>query len=143
MAQVQCNVSSNDPVTGKKIKAQLTGAPIGFGGYPSHVTYKLIFKETDDNTDAIPSGPTEREKKAVSSYEETFQIDTRLISSTTKLYLPYDSQDVNKISLQDYFANKVINTYSGVGGGDASWKFAEGLLKEVVAIKQANGELPV
>ena len=141
MAQVKVNITNNDPVTGKKIKAQLTNMPFGFGGFPKIVQYLEVLKEVDDTTDAIPSGNTEREKKAVMQSEQTFVIDKRTIHKTTKVYVAVD--DPNAITLEEHFATKVINTLPGVGNADQSWKFVEGVLKEVIAIRQANGELPV
>jgi len=143
MAEVKCNVTNNDPDTGKKIKAFLSGAPLGFGGYPIHVSYILKYKEIDDVTDAIPPANTSTSRNSIKDIEETFYVTDRKISGVTKLYLPDDTVDINAVSLKDYFANKIINTYQGTGGGDPAWKFAEGVLKEVISIRQLNGELPV
>jgi hypothetical protein len=143
MAQVKVKITNTDPVTGKKMIAFLTGMPFVEYGNPAHVSFLIKFKETDESTDAIPADGTLNAKRAVTQAEYLFPINTRKISSTTKLYLPDDTQDVNAIALKDYFATKVINTYQGVAGGDQSWKFAEGVLKEVITVMQANGELPV
>lgn len=143
MAQVKVKITNTDPVTGKKMIALLTGMPFVEYGNPIHVSFLIKFKEVDETTDAAPANGTLNAQRAVTQAEYTFPIGTRKISSTTKLYLPDDTQDVNAIMLQDYFSTKVINTYPGVGGGDQTWKFAEGVLKEVIAVMQANGELPV
>jgi len=143
MAQVKVKITNTDPVTGKKMIAFLTGMPFVEYGNPVHVSFLIKFKEVDESTDAIPADSTLNAQRAVTQAEYRFPIGFRKISSTTKLYLPDDTQDVNAITLEDYFANKVINTYQGVAGGDQTWKFAEGVLKEVIAIMQANGELPV
>lgn len=143
MAQVKVKITNSDPETGKKMIAFLTGMPFVEYGNPTHVSFLVKFKEVDESTDAIPAGSTLNQVRAVKEAEYLFGIGDRKISSTTKLYLPNDTQDVNAITLKDYFATKVINTYQGVAGGDQTWKFAEGILKEVIAIMQANGELPV
>jgi len=140
--EVKYKVTNNDPVTGKRMLVYLTGAPLKGNGAPDHVTYLVKLKEADDSSDAIPINSTERAIKAVSSYEERFEINDRKISSVTRLYLPRNTQDPNAITLQDYFATKVISSFPGTNGGDQAWKFAEGILREVVLIKQANGEMP-
>lgn len=143
MAEVKFKITNNDPVTGKRMIAYLTGAPLGVGGYPSHVSYLIRLKENDENTDAVPPNNTDRTKKAYQSYEEKFHINGQKIKLSTKIYLPEETQDPEAITLSEYFATKIISTLPGVGGGDQAWKFAEGILREVILIKQANGEMPV
>ncbi|MFN7465250.1 MAG: hypothetical protein ACK53T_01410 [Planctomycetota bacterium] len=143
MAQVKFKVTNNDPVTGKRMILELTAAPIGRDGYPLFVQYLVTLKETNETTDAIPNGTTQRARKAVESYEETFMINQRKISSTTRLYLSDDTVDPNAITLAFYFESKILNTFPGVGNGDCLDDLARGILREVILIRQANGELPV
>jgi len=143
MAEVKRKITDNDPFTGKKLVAYLTNAPLNGSGYPSMIQWVEKVKETDETTDASPANSTERAVAAVRPVEYTFHINNRKISSVTKLYLPDNTVDINAITLAEYFTTKVISTFPGVAGGDQAWKMAEGYLREVIAIKQANGELPV
>lgn len=144
MPQVKVKISNAEPNTGKKLIAILTNAPLRRFGYPEIVQWQEYIKEVDESTDAVPPNSNERTASLYKQGEEkTFNVNERKISSTTRLYLPEDTVDVNAITLKDYFATKVINQFPGVAGGDQAWKFAEGILKEVIAIKQANGEMPV
>jgi len=143
MAEVKFKITNNDPVSGKRMIAYLTSAPLSVGGFPLFVQYLVKLKEVDESTDAIPAGNTDRAKQAVASFESAqYAINGRKISSITKLYLPDNTVDVNAITLQDYFANKIVTSFSGVGGSDPLSKLAEGILREVISIQQANGELP-
>lgn len=143
MAQVKFKVTNNDPLTGKRMIAELTNASIGRLGYPLFIQYLITIKETDEITNALPNGTTERAKKAVESYEETFYINERKISAINRLYLADNTDDPNAISLAEYFETKILNTFPGVGGGDRFDILIRGLLREVISIKQANGELPI
>lgn len=126
--EVKYKVTNADPVTGKKMLVYLTAAPLRGDGAPSHINYLVKLKEVNESTDAIPAATDERSVKAVASYEDRFEITDRKISSTTLLYLPDSTVDVNAISMRTFFATKIINTFPGVQGGDQAWKFAEGLL---------------
>jgi hypothetical protein len=140
MAQIKRKVTDLDPTTGKKIIAFLTNAPIGEKGNPIFINYLLKYKEADESTD--PTGNDDLLRSIYTVREYRFEINQRKISSSTLLYLLDDTVDPNAISLEDYFANKAINTFPGVNNGDAAWKYAEGILRQVILIKQANGELP-
>ncbi len=140
--EVRFRISNNDPVSGKRIIAFLTNAPLGRDGTPLFIQYLVTLKEVDEVTDAIPSGTTKRAKRAVESYEETFVIDDRKIHGTTLLYLPENTTNPNAITLKEYFRTRTINDFPGVSGGDPARDFAEGLLRQMILIRQANGELP-
>lgn len=142
MSKVRFKITNADLVTGKRMIAELTNAPIGRMGHPLFVQYLVTFKEVDESTDAVPANGTGWAKRAVSPYEETFMINERKISSVSKLYLPDDTTDPNAITLADYFKSKILNTFPGVAGGDSLDVLARGILREVVAIQQVNGELP-
>jgi len=143
MAEVKFKITNNGSISGKKEIAYLTAMPFNGYGSPSFVGFLIRFKETDEITDAIPADSTLNARRVINVVEYNFQIGLQKISSVTKLYLPDDTVDVDAITLQDYFATKVINSFPGVAGGDQAWKFAEGVLKEVVAIMQTNGELSI
>jgi hypothetical protein len=143
MAEVKFKITNNGSISGKKEIAFLRAMPFNGYGSPSFVAFLIKFKEADETTDAIPADGTLNAKRVITQVEYNFPIGDRKISSLTKLYLPDDTVDVNAVMLKDYFADKVINTYPNVAGGDPTWELAEGILKEVVAIMQTNGELSV
>ncbi|MCE2934691.1 MAG: hypothetical protein LW845_01570, partial [Flammeovirgaceae bacterium] len=66
----------------------------------------------------------------------------RKIHGTTLLYLPENTTNPNAITLKEYFRTRTINDFPGVSGGDPARDFAEGLLRQMILIRQANGELP-
>lgn len=141
--EVKFKVTNSDPVTGKRMIVFLTNAPIGAEGYPLQIQYLVKLKEADETTDAAPADGSIRAKRAVETYEESFFITDRKINSTTLLYLPDDTTDPNAITLKEYFRTKVISSFPGVGGGDPFRDIGEGLLRQMVAIRQANGEMPL
>jgi len=104
--EVRFRISNNDPVSGKRIIAFLTNAPLGRDGTPLFIQYLVTLKEVDEVTDAIPSGTTQRSRRAVESYEETFVIDDRKIHGTTLLYLPENTTNPNAITLKEYFRTR-------------------------------------
>lgn len=142
MSQVRFKITNTDPVTGKRMIAELTNISIGRFGYPLFVQYIVTLKETDETTDAAPINATERAKRAVSQYEETFNINDRKIDSVTKLYLPDNTTNPNAILLAEYFRKKVITSFPGVAGGDQFATLSRGVLREAIAIQQANSEQP-
>lgn len=156
MATIKFNVGT-DPVTGKKQK--YTSVEVRFQyGVPIEFIGSMSFHENND-TPAVPGGTTERQKKSVESYMENYpgailgkSLDQQWMNSVSKLYLPgpNDLTDPenpvpypNAVLMSDYFQNKLINTFPNTGGGDALWKGIEGICKEMIAIRQANGELPI
>ncbi len=140
MPEIKRKVTDLDPTTGKKIIAFLTGAPLGGNGHPIHITYTLKYRENDESTDATGNNDLLRQIYTVREYR--FAINGRKISSTTLLYLPDDTTDPTAVTMSDFFTTKAINSFPGVANGDQAWKFAEGLLRQMILIKQANGELP-
>lgn len=146
--EVKFKVTNTDPVTGKRVIAFLQDVRFGADGYPTEVRYIVTLKEVNETTDAIPLDNTERAKRAVESYEEVFYIaanpnfNQRKIHNTTLLYLPDNTVDPNAITLQEYFRTKAINTFPGVANADPLRDVAEGILRQVILIKQANGQMP-
>ena len=69
-------------------------------------------------------------------------LNKRKIHNTTLLYLPDDTVNPNAITLAEYFRTKAINTFPGVANADPLRDVAEGILRQVILIKQANGEMP-
>ena len=149
MPQITHKVSNTDSTTNKKIIAYLTNIRMNPNGGIDSISYIIRLKETDEVTDAIPKDSTLTAKRAVSAYDETFQINPTLlegerkISSTTRLYLPVNTVDPNAMTLSGYFMDKIITSLPGVSGTSRVWEFAKGILREVILIKQANEELPV
>lgn len=146
MAIIKFNVVANDPVTGKKVKFKLTFLGINEEGSITAIAGILSFHEANDDN-AIPVNATIQAKRVVESYEIIYQVADKIIDSVTKLYLPslVDGNNdpiPNAVPLSTYLSTKVINSYPGVGGGDQAWKFYEGVAKEIIAVRQANGELP-
>lgn len=151
MATIKFNVSANDPLTGKKMK--YTNLEIRFQhGVPIEFIGNISLHEINDDP-AIPAGSDSRSKRAVESYTENFAIGTRNIDSVTKHYAVnvggnWFREDlitpiVNPvISLAFHFEQKTINSFPGVANADPLWELAEGLCKEMVNIRQINGELP-
>lgn len=156
MANIKFNVG-NDPVTGKKQK--YTSVEVKFQyGVPIEFIGSMSLHEVNDDS-AVPAGSLANQKRAVESRMENYPgailgkpLDQQYMDSVTRLYLlgPNDLTDPenpvpypNAILMSDYFQNKVLSTYPGVGGGKMLWEAIEGLCKEMIAIRQANGELPV
>lgn len=145
MATVKFNIG-NDPVTGKKMK--YTNVEVRFQyGEPIEFIGSISLHEVNDDP-ALPAGTDSRSKKAVESYMENFQTRGLFIDSVSKLYvagLTDGNGDPipNAIALGLYLEQKAINTFPGVAGADPLWQGIEGVCKEMVAIRQANGELPV
>lgn len=163
MATIKFTVGT-DPLTGKKQKYTnnevriRNGIPIEFNG-------TMSFHELNDDQ-ATPPGSSERQKKSVESYTENFAINSITptknpdgllhIDSVTKQYVEmidgggYVLQSdmvtppANPVmSLADYFALKALNSFPGTAGSDPLWGGIEGLCKEMIAIRQANGSLPM
>jgi hypothetical protein len=143
MSQVKHRITTNDPATGKRLIAELLVAPFGRFGYPLFVQYLVTVKETDEVTEATPPNQTDRGKRLVQAYEERFEINDRKIHSSTLLYLPDNTTNPNAITLAEYFRTHALNTFSGVNGDDQLDILARGILREVIQIKKANGELPI
>jgi len=146
MALIKINVSNSDPVTGKKIKATLSGINFNLNGQVKHCTYIISFHEVNDS-ETSPSG-TNQQRRAVSSYEERFDIENKAILSTTKIYSQLFESDgvtpiANAINLVSYLELKAINSFPGVANADPSWNAIQGIFKEIISIRQVNGELPI
>lgn len=148
MGTIRFNVGT-DPLTGKKQK--YTNVEIRFQyGAPIEFIGSMSFHEVNDDP-ASSIGTTERQKKAVESYMDNYSTVGRFIDSVTKLYLPglqdlTDPQNPvpypNAMLLTDYLELKAVNTFPSTAGGDALWKAMEGVCREMIAIRKANGELP-
>jgi len=146
--QIKFNLP-NDAISGKKVKIMLTG--VNFDQYGKVASVSYIIKLTDPITDADIPVTSEIQDASFYSKEKTFLVNGKSILSTTRVYSPLkDSNGVdipNAIKISDYLQLKAINTYknpndTNLAGGDAAWKFIQAVLKEIVLIKQANGELP-
>jgi hypothetical protein len=141
MAQIRFNVG-NDLLTGKKIKYTSLDITLK-NGFPTNFTGLLTYHEVNDDP-AVTIGSTERQKKATSSTYENYQVSGKFIDSTSKLYVSqFDGNGVptvGAISLESYFENKAINTFSSVAGGNPLSTLVEGLCKEMIDIRKLNGE---
>lgn len=140
--EIKRKITDSDPVTGKKMIAYLTLIMVDGRGVPLNVSYKVKYKEANETTDAVPPTNYVTTGKAYQPFDEFYTIGKRKISSTTLLYLQDDTVDPNAITLEDYFATKTILSYPGVSNGDQFWKVAEGVLRQIILIRQANGEYP-
>lgn len=138
MAIIKFNIGT-DPVSGKKLKAFFYG-DIYFNatGQLLSINYLISYHNTDE-TDYNPNGST-LNKHQFQPFNDTFICD-RYINDTTKVYTTVGQPGA--IHLKDYFELKAMNTLPGVANNSPIWKVIEGILKEVIAIKQANLELPV
>jgi hypothetical protein len=139
---IKHKICNNDPASGKKLVAYVQAVPFGPAGNPYHVEIVVHAKENDEETEATPPGTTERDKQRVQPWTELFTISSgRRIDPITKLW-DYDGSNQSAVELDAYFRDKLINTLPGVGGNDPLSKMCEGILREVINIKQANGEWP-
>lgn len=139
----------DDPISGNKVKVLLTGANFDYRGKLVSISY--IIKLTNQADQEI-SPTSEIQDAAFFSKEKVFFPNGKAILSTTRVYSPLvDGNGVaipNAILISEYLQMKPINQFknpndTNLAGGDASWKFLQSVLKEVVLIKQANGELPI
>lgn len=135
-SQIRFNVTTADPVTGKRIK--YTNVEVRFQyGQPIEFIGSISFHETNDDP-ATPSGNTVQAKRVVESYMEDFSTNGKFIDPATKLYVAQDA--VGAVALGSYLANKAYNSFPGTVGGDGFVKGIEGLCKELFVVRKANGE---
>lgn len=144
--QIKFNLP-DDPVSLNKVKVLLTG--VNFDGTGKILTVSYIIKLTNQlDQDILVT--SEIQDSNFFSKEKTFTLGNKAIVTATRVYSPL----VNGVPgpgaafISDYLQLKAINTFknpndSNLAGGDASWKFIQAVLKEIVLIKQANGELPL
>lgn len=127
-----------DAATGKVIK--YTHIETRFqNGSPIELIGKISFHEVaNENNDALPVNATALAKKAVESFTENYSCVGRYIDTTTKLYL--NAEDVGAVLLTDYLRDKAVNSYPSTAGADPLSKLVEGICKEVINIRKANGE---
>lgn len=144
MATVRFNVGI-DPLTGKRQK--YTNVEVRFQyGAPIEFIGSMSFHEVNDDP-AVNVGTTERQKRATQPYMENYSTLDKFIDSVSKLYvtgLTDQNGDPipNAVRLDVYLETKAINSFPGVAGADQLWKGLEGVCKEMIAVRQANGELP-
>jgi hypothetical protein len=138
---IKRKICNSDPASGKKMVAYFQSAPLGPDGYPYHIEMVVRLKEADEETEAAPPGTTERDQQRVSPYTEIFRVDSRMIDPTTKVWDTAGSNP-SAIALTQYWADKVLNTFPGTAGSSPLKDLCEGMLREVIEIKHANGEWP-
>lgn len=141
--QIKFNISTADPVTGKKMKYTSTDIRIQYGT-PIEFIGAISFHEANDDP-AIPSGSTGQAKKVVEAYMESYSTHGRMINSVTRLYVSSLTDSVgapiaNHVTLSSYLALKAYNSYPSTAGSDPIWKGMEGICKEMIAVRKANGE---
>lgn len=136
-AQIKFKIGT-DAATGKVIK--YTHMETRFkDGAPIELIGKISFHEVaNENNDAVPVNATALAKKAVESFTENYSCVNRYIDTTTKLYL--NAENVGAVLLTDYLRDKAINSYPATANGDPLSKLVEGICKEVINIRKANGE---
>lgn len=146
--QIKFNIN-NDPVTGDKVKIMLTGMTFDQYGKLNNVSY--ILKLTNPADDSDLTSTSEIQGVGFFSKEINFQVAGKSILSTTKVYSPLlDAQGVaipNAVTIGDYLQTKNINAMTNpnaslLAGSDASYKFVQAMLYEIILIKRANGQLP-
>lgn len=137
------NVTTTDPVTGKKIK--YTNQEVRFrNGNPIEFIGTISFHESNDNN-ATPSGSTAIAIRATQSYTDIYSTAGRFINSVTRVYVDgvVDANGdpiPNAVSLESYLGLKAYNSFPQTAGSDAVWKGLEGICKELFLVRKANGE---
>lgn len=139
MAQIKFNIGI-DALTGKRLKYANNKVEIR-DGQPLEFKGRISFHEAGNDADAIPLNQTQSAKRAIETIDDYYNTNGRLINTTTKLYVAPGT--IGAVSLEIYLQDKALNSYPGVANADPFWKVIEGVCKEVIAIRQANGELPV
>jgi hypothetical protein len=140
---IRVNVTGNDPITGKKVKADLIYITFNQDGGVRNIGYMVSYFENNNITPAISAGSSERQKKSVQSVEKEFAVSGKSILSTTLVYSPLvDENNVpipNAILVSEYLRLNPINQFPGVSNSDPLWKLVEGILKKIIDIELANG----
>lgn len=144
MATIRVNVGT-DTERNKKVKADFNYMILGDNGQPNKIGYFLRYYELDNNTLSTSSGNNVLQRKLYDIVEDSFSFDG-VIDSGSKVYTSLTDETGSiipgAIDVKTYFENFAINELPGVGNSDPYWKTAQGILKEVISIRQANGELP-
>ncbi len=121
-----------------KYKAELTAMPFDGYGSPMFVQYLLRRYAFDGNTELTPSG-NDVDRELLTAKEVTFNISGYINTVTKKL--SKTNGGANQVLLSNYLKDKALNSYPGVANGDPLSDLIEGILREVVAIKQTNKQL--
>lgn len=153
MATIKFNVTANDPLTGKKVKYTNTEIRFQYGA-PIEIMGAISLHETNDDP-AVPPRTDSRSKKSVESYSDYFTTRDKFIDTVTMLYAKQiadlswvlESDGVTPITnpvlrLDQYFEQYIINSLPGVAGGDRLWEVSEGICKQMMNVRKANGEFP-
>ena len=138
--QIKVNIGL-DTLTNTKMKAELTGMSFTSNGALDHVTY-IVRKYALDNTTLANAYGSETKRDLLSAKEYNFQVNGKYINTSTKVILSDTLGVTPKAKLSDYLRLKALNSYPGVSNGDPAWEFIEGILREIIAIKQASKQLP-
>lgn len=107
-------------------------------GAPLRVMYILKAYAFDGTTELGPSG-SDVDRELIKAREVSFEITGRYINTVTKKYTNGGGQ--NEVLLSEYLRTKAINTYPGVANADPLSDLVQGILREIISIKQANKEL--
>lgn len=146
--QIKFNLP-NDPVTGNKVKVMLTG--VRFDQYGKVLSVSYIIKLTNPITDLDIPVTSEIQDASFYSKEINYTVTGKSILSTTRVYSPMVTGlgvvIPDAIMIDDYLQLKNLNAFknpngTNVAGGDASWRFIQSVLNEIILIKQANAQLP-
>ena len=153
MATIKFNITNNDPVTRKRMKYNNTEIRFQYGA-PIEISGAISLHEINDSP-AVPAGSDSRSKKAVESYSDYFTLLDKFIDTVSLLYAVKNANDewvlqsdgvtpvVNPVlSMAQYFEQYIINTLPGVAGGDQLWEISEGICKQMINVRKANGEFP-
>lgn len=137
---------NNDPTTGDKVKVQLTGMEFNIYGKLTQMTFIVIL--TDPVND-LPINPISDIQQNLYTKEITFAITGKAILSTTRVYTDPSGVGTvaNAVMIDDYVQLKATNTLQNpngtlINGSDPTYKVIQAIFKELVLIRQANGQLP-
>lgn len=133
---VSFRVTNADPVTGKRIV--YTSLQVTFtNGAPTEFVGLLSYRESNDSP-ALPNGTTLAQKRAVESYSESYTCANKYINGSTLVYV--SDSDPNAVRLDEWLRTRTVGSLPGTGGGDILSGFIQGLCKQMILIRKANGE---
>lgn len=125
-----------------KLKAQLTTQGYNAAGELQLIGFVIKYYDASGNN-ALNVVGSDHKKLLYKDYEETFSTAGKWINTSTKKILKDTTGVVNKARLTDYLRVKAMNSFPGVSNSSPVSLFIEGVLKEIIAIKQASKELPL
>lgn len=135
MANIKFNIGT-DSSTGKKLKYEHKKIDIT-DGQPVNLVGVISFHEQND-AEAISANSSFIAKRSIESYRDEYVTVGRLINPNTKLYVSPGTPGA--VSMEVYLQDKAINSFPNVANADPFWDLIEGVCKEVIDIRKANGK---